>query len=260
MELKVHHYEKTASELFLSLQHIYKDWDYRCLVPDNHKDPSKWRTYDMHGYRAAYSKRTLGEVETFKHDKNFNNWIDPNVFESFTKNPAKYWKKGHGFPYVKMLRWKWVDKNPTTSSVDCWKRCAHLEVSLFARHCQRKGGFFKCCVSTWSLEIFEKTRNQLIADGLLHDKQSHRCKSKRYNMLEPCRVCSAEAVCTSKDPDDPSKTRQTSNKKYKKKHKVVVVVLVVVVYFLKDKVASRADTPLLPGGWGGADLQPANGL
>jgi hypothetical protein len=221
MELKDQHYKKTASELFLSLQHVYKEWDYRCLVPDSHKNPAKWRTYDMHGFRAAYSKRTLNLVETFKHNKNFNNWIDPNVLKSFTKNPAKYWKKGHGFHYAKMLRWKGVGKHPTTSSVSCWKRCAHLEVSSFARHCKRKGGFVKCCVTTWNIGTFELSRNLLIEHGLLQDKQSHRCKTLQYNVVDPCRVCTAEILCTSKDPDDPSKLKQTTNTKYKKPHKVV---------------------------------------
>jgi hypothetical protein len=217
MELKDQQYEKSASELFLSLQHIYKDWDYRCLVPDSHKDPVKWRTYDMHGYRVAFDKKTLDEVATFKFDKYFNNWIDPNVFKAFTRNPAKYWKKGHGFPYVKKQRRP--KENRGTSSVDCWKKCARLEMSSFARHCKRRGGFFKCCVTSWSLEIFEKTRNQLITDGLLKDKKSNRCKKRQHTARHPCRICNAEALCTTADPDH-DKLMQTSKTKYKRQHKV----------------------------------------
>ena len=38
----------TASELFFSVQHIYKDWDYRCLVSYSHKDPTKLGSVSMH--------------------------------------------------------------------------------------------------------------------------------------------------------------------------------------------------------------------
>ena len=58
LELKDQENKETASDLLLSEQHIYKDWDYRCLVPYSHKDPTKWKTYDMHEYRRAYNKET----------------------------------------------------------------------------------------------------------------------------------------------------------------------------------------------------------
>ena len=56
------------------MQQIYKDWDYRCLVPFSHKDPRKWKTYEMHDYRKAFSEEKLSKVQQFKYDNNFNNW------------------------------------------------------------------------------------------------------------------------------------------------------------------------------------------
>ena len=64
----------TASELFSSVQNMYKDWDYRCLVPYSNTDPKKWKTYDMHDYRKASSEKQLKEVDQFKYDNNFFNW------------------------------------------------------------------------------------------------------------------------------------------------------------------------------------------
>ena len=63
----------TASELFNSVQHIYKDWDYRCLVPYSHKNPTKWKTYEMHDYRKASSGR-----------KNWKRWIDSSMTTIFS--------------------------------------------------------------------------------------------------------------------------------------------------------------------------------
>ena len=93
----------TASTLFYSEQHMYKEWDYRCLVPYSHKDPTKWKTYDMHDYRKAFSEETLKKVDKFKYDNNFFNWEDPKVLKYFTKSKKsikKAWKKTYGFPYV----------------------------------------------------------------------------------------------------------------------------------------------------------------
>ena len=75
-----------ASELYLSLELIYKTWDYRCLVPYSHTNPEKWHTYDMHNYRAAFNKDMLKNVDTFKYDNNFNNWIDPKVMREYTRS------------------------------------------------------------------------------------------------------------------------------------------------------------------------------
>ena len=56
LELKDQKNKETASEFLFSEQHIYKNWDYRCLVPNSHKDPTKWKTYEMHDYRRAFDK------------------------------------------------------------------------------------------------------------------------------------------------------------------------------------------------------------
>ena len=118
-----------ASELFLSVQSIYEKWDYRCLVPRSHKDPTKWKTYDMHKYRIAHSKETLREVETFKHDPNFNNFIDPKVLKEYAKHPKRTWKTSYGFPFTKMVWWDGKDTT-TGDAAKCWWRCAKLVGNL----------------------------------------------------------------------------------------------------------------------------------
>ena len=114
-----------ASELFYNVQHIYKDWDYRCLVPYSHKDPTKWKTYDMHGYRKAFNKKQLKKVDQFKYDNNFYNWADPKVLKYFTKSTKsleKAWKKTYGFPYVSPITWASPGQGNKT---ECFKKCAH---------------------------------------------------------------------------------------------------------------------------------------
>ena len=63
------------------MESIYKDSDYRCLKPFSHEDPRKWRTYEMNGFRKASNKEQLSEVDSFKYDNNFNNWINMKVLK-----------------------------------------------------------------------------------------------------------------------------------------------------------------------------------
>ena len=39
-------------------------------------------------------------VDTFKFDNNFNNWISPKVLAKFARNPRKAWQRAYGFPYT----------------------------------------------------------------------------------------------------------------------------------------------------------------
>ena len=114
-----------ASELFLSVQSIYEKWDYRCLVPHSHKDPTKWKTYDMHAFRIAFSKEALEKVQTFKHDPNFNNFIDPKVLQQYALHPKKTWKKSYGFPFTRTVYWDGKDTT-TGDASSCWWHCAKL--------------------------------------------------------------------------------------------------------------------------------------
>ena len=116
----------TANELFNSRQDIYKDWDYRCLAPYSHKDPTKWKTYEMHDYRKASSEEELKKVDRFKYDNNFFNWEDPKVLKYFTKNTnsvKKAWKNTYGFPYVSLNTWDGKNVSPQNST-KCFKKCA----------------------------------------------------------------------------------------------------------------------------------------
>ena len=113
-----------ASELFYNVQHIYKDWDYRCLVPYSHKDPRKWKTYEMHDYRTAFNENKLKSVDQFKYDNNFFNFGDPKVLKYLTKSTKRAWKKTYGFPYVSPITWDGKNISPTNST-NCFKKCAH---------------------------------------------------------------------------------------------------------------------------------------
>ena len=123
----------TASELFNSVQHIYKDWDYRCLVPYSHKDPRKWKTYEMHDYRTAFNENKLKSVDQFKFDNNFFNWEDPKVLKYFIKSSQKAWKKTYGFPYVSPISWDGKNINPANNT-KCFKKCAQY-VSPYVVDC-----------------------------------------------------------------------------------------------------------------------------
>ena len=120
LELKDQKNSVSASDLFYNVQSMYKDWDYRCLVPYSDKDPTKWKTYEMHDYRKASSEEELKRVDQIKYNNNFFNWVDPKVLKYFTKsnkNIKKAWKKTFGFPYA--------TAPPKPYNVTkCFKKCA----------------------------------------------------------------------------------------------------------------------------------------
>ena len=126
LELKDQKNSVMAREFFFNKQKLYKDWDYRCLVPYSHKNPTKWKTYEMHDYRKAGSEKELKKVDKFKYDTNFFNWGDPKVLKYFTKSTRsskKAWKKTFGFPYVSALPWQ---GNTTLqwNATKCIRKCA----------------------------------------------------------------------------------------------------------------------------------------
>ena len=215
---------------------MLKDWDYRCLVPFSHKDPTKWKTYDMHDYRKASSEEELKRVDQFQYDNNFFNWEDPKVLKYFTKNTnsvKKAWKNTYGFPYVSLNTWSGKYINPQNQT-KCFKKCARYvspwqynlklnsifqEQSSFANDCRKRGGFFKCCVQYFTLNIFETSRNKLIEEGLIKDKPSSWCKSG-LNRKDPCFICMSDAMCTEMDIET-RKTKHTFLGGYKKEHRVI---------------------------------------
>ena len=112
-----------AGALFQTDALIYKSWDYRCLAPDSHSDPNKWKTYNMAALRAASNKAMLNSVETIKYDKNFNNWIDPEILKTFTKSRFENaWKKSYDFGRFVFLDHDKCERN-------CWKRITRGKVS-----------------------------------------------------------------------------------------------------------------------------------
>ena len=225
----------TASELFNSVQTMYKAWDYRCLVAYSHKDPTKWKTYDMHDYRKASSKEELKKVDRFKYDNNFHNWEDPKVLKYFansTKSSKRAWKKTYGFPYTTTIPWN--SKHFMSFTMKCWKKCASLEESsyynkilclriqffqeqsTFAKDCRKNGGLFKCCVQAFTLHTFETSRNRLIKEGLIKDRPTNWCSEKEG----PCMICNADAMCTKRN-NNTGEITNTYLKEYKKEHRVI---------------------------------------
>ena len=127
IELKDQKNKETASQFYNSEQSIYKKWDYRCLVPYSDKDPTKWKTYDMHEYRRAVNKKTLKKVTQYRYDNNFYNWVDPKVLKYFTKNKnsmKRAWRKTYGLPYNTPMVWKDNHTNPADET-KCFIKCAH---------------------------------------------------------------------------------------------------------------------------------------
>ena len=111
---------------------MYKQWDYRCLVPYSDKDPTKWKTYEIHDYKNASNEEELEKVGKFKYDNNFFNWVDPKVLKYFTKNTKRskrVWKKTYGFPYASAISWDGKSVSPPNNT-KCFKKCARY-VSSF---------------------------------------------------------------------------------------------------------------------------------
>ena len=114
----------TAREVFYSLQ--MWEGDYRCLVPYSDKDPTKWKTYEMHDYRKASSEKELNKVDRFKHDNNFVNWKDPEVLKYFVQSRKSYkkaMKKTYGFPYA-FPYGNVTNVGLSAIYTKCWRKCA----------------------------------------------------------------------------------------------------------------------------------------
>ena len=135
----------TAREVFYSVQ--MSGVDYRCLVPYSDKDPTKWKTYEMHDYRSAFNEKTLKKVGKFKFDKNFFNWEYPKVLKYFTKSTKKAWKKTYGFPYVSAISWNGISVSPSNTT-KCFKKCARYVSSYFTKSLyfkKKNPGAFQLC-------------------------------------------------------------------------------------------------------------------
>ena len=57
------------------------------------------------------------------------------------------WKESYGFDFFSFS----PGFKGASDNVKCYKNCLKAEFSNFARKCQKKGGFFKCCMSGWEM-------------------------------------------------------------------------------------------------------------
>jgi hypothetical protein len=156
LELKDQKNKEKAYETFLSGQTY-------CLKPYSHEDPQKWRKYEMDSYRQAYDLKTLKNVRTFKYDKYYN-FVDPKVFKLFTKNEMnvrRIMKKSYRHYFTKSIP-GYHGGNYSLNVTACIKKCITMEKSNFAQKCSRNGGYFKCCVTWWTWDNYERARNLLI--------------------------------------------------------------------------------------------------
>ena len=114
----------TAREVFYSTD--MSGVDYRCLVPYSDKDPTKWKTYEVHDYRKASSEKELKKVDRFKHDNNIFNSKDPEVLKYFVQSRKSYkkaMKKTYGFPYSFPFG-NVTDVGLSAFFTKCWRKCA----------------------------------------------------------------------------------------------------------------------------------------
>ena len=82
-------FKETAGGAFFSSnkqESNYKKWDYSCLAPQDHLEPEEWGTYDMNDFRNALTAKDLENVRIIPFDRDFNNWIDREVFDRFFYN------------------------------------------------------------------------------------------------------------------------------------------------------------------------------
>ena len=93
------------------------------------------------------------------------------------------------------------------------------EKSSFAKECKKKGGFFKCCIIAFTLNIFETSRNSLIKEGLIKDKPTSWCKPG-WGRKDPCMICTTDAMCTTLDVLS-GQPKHTFYKGYKNEHRVM---------------------------------------
>ena len=99
----------------------------------------------------------------------------------------------------------WSAENNTEYTVvysmsKCMAKCAKLEHSKFAKKCRKESGYFKCCVNSFTLNVFESSRNHLIREGLMKGKESHVCKIVGKEKTDPCSFCTLGSFCTKTNP------------------------------------------------------------
>ena len=125
---------------------MWKYNDFRCLKPKSNAKAKNWPHYEMNGYRNAKNEDKLERVQEIKFDKYFFNFEDPKILKQMTKGKKreKIWKKTYGFDFV-----AFNDKeNSRSFQLPCYINCLKAERKRFARKCKKKGGLFKCCMST----------------------------------------------------------------------------------------------------------------
>jgi len=218
---------QTGVQMYIRKDSIYKDHDYRCLKPFSHKKPERWQTYEMHQFREAANEKKLAKVNSFKYDKNFNNWIDMDVLKEYTKNTfGKAWKQSYGLENVRSLprnpptnQTKPEDKNSGIVNTDiCGEDCIDMERSKFAKKCKKRGGFFKCCMRTLNLHGYEDTRNALIEKNLIKGRSTSMCGMNAKKERDPCMFCHIVGQCTERKKN--GKLKHTFKGAYQNEYKV----------------------------------------
>ena len=160
---------------------MYKKNDFRCLKPKDGVPIEQWPHYEMHGYRAAMTEEELSQVQEIPFDKNFFNFEDPEVLNSFTDgsdNSINLWKETYGFDWGVWRTgigsgWCTVLFNVSENvkggakSMKTFQHCLQAEFDSYAQECKKNGGFFKCCCSGFRLDTFHLIRYELKKRNLI---------------------------------------------------------------------------------------------
>jgi len=189
-----------AVDLIHITNKLYKDDDGRCLKPYSNKDPEKWDHYKPDDFAFALTKESLEKARTMKFDKRFFNFEDPEVFKEMTgKDYQKNFKEVYGYDFVSRVGENFdVETHSSFSTaIPCAEECLKTEQSQFARRCRKKGGFFKCCISSLDIEVFEWIRVNLKNKGLVSSATSI-CGTDEM-ITGKCTLCTAAYQCTYKD-------------------------------------------------------------
>ena len=134
----------------------------------------------------------------------------------------KIFCKSYFWPKARRLLGSRGPKGPAEPSITNDSRFKLLllqEQSSFAKDCKKKGGFFKCCIQAFTLNIFETSRKSLIEEGLIKDKPTSYCKPG-WERRDPCLTCHTDAMCTEMDILT-GQTKHTFMKGYKAEHRVM---------------------------------------
>jgi len=68
--------------------------NFGCLNPRSHDEPEQWGTYDPQELNSAMTEEELESVKTYKYERMFENYEDPQVIKELSANTTRMSSKG----------------------------------------------------------------------------------------------------------------------------------------------------------------------